>query len=146
MKCPQCAHDNRPGATWCDRCGGSLELRCATCGHVNGAGSRFCNDCGQPLGRSAAAPPRFGSPVAYTPKHLAEKILGVKSAVEGERKQVTVLFCDIVDSTTLLHRLGPEAMHGLLNDFFELVLGEVHRYEGTINQFLGDGFMALFGA
>jgi class 3 adenylate cyclase len=85
-------------------------------------------------------------PLSYTPKHLAEKILTSRSALEGERKQVTVLFCDLANSTPIAERLGPEHMHTLLNRFFELALSEVHRYEGTINQFLGDGFMALFGA
>jgi class 3 adenylate cyclase/tetratricopeptide (TPR) repeat protein len=86
------------------------------------------------------------APLSYTPPHLAEKILTTRSALEGERKQVTVFFCDLANSTALAERLGPEAMHTLLNQFFELALSEVHRYEGTINQFLGDGFMALFGA
>ena len=86
------------------------------------------------------------SPHSYTPTHLAQKILTARSALEGERKQVTVLFCDIVNSTALAQRLGQEPMHALLNRFFELSLVEVHRYEGTVNQFLGDGFMALFGA
>ena len=90
--------------------------------------------------------PRFAAPASYTPKHLAEKILTSRQALEGERKQVTVLFCDLANSTPLATRLGPERMHRLLNQFFELALDEVHRYEGTINQFLGDGFMALFGA
>src|SRR5882724_7664211 len=85
-------------------------------------------------------------PVSYTPKHLAEKILTSRSALEGERKQVTVLFCDLANSTPIAERIRPEAMHTLLNRFFEVALNEVHRYEGTINQFLGDGFMALFGA
>src|SRR5215470_9150922 len=85
-------------------------------------------------------------PLSYTPKHLAEKILTSRSALEGERKQVTVLFCDLANSTPIAERLGPEHMHTLLNRFFELALNEVHQYEGTINQFLGDGFMALFGA
>jgi class 3 adenylate cyclase/tetratricopeptide (TPR) repeat protein len=85
-------------------------------------------------------------PLTYTPPHLAEKILTSRSALEGEHKQVTVLFCDIANSTALAERLGPEAMHTLLNHFFEHALTYVHRYEGTINQFLGDGFMALFGA
>lgn len=85
-------------------------------------------------------------PASYTPQHLAEKILTSRSALEGERKQVTVMFCDLVNSTALAERIGPEAMHTLLNRFFELALDDVHRYEGTINQFLGDGFMALFGA
>jgi hypothetical protein len=86
------------------------------------------------------------TPISYTPRHLAEKILHSKAALEGERKQVTVLFCDLANSTGLAEALGPEVMHAVLNQFFELALDEVHRYEGTINQFLGDGFMALFGA
>ena len=90
--------------------------------------------------------PHDRAPLTYTPPHLAEKILTSRSALEGERKQVTVLFCDITNSTALAERLGPEAMHTLLNHFFELALAAIHRYEGTINQFLGDGFMALFGA
>jgi hypothetical protein len=84
--------------------------------------------------------------LTYTPPHLAEKILTSRNALEGERKQVTVLFCDLANSTALAERLGPEHMHTLLNHFFALALDAVHRYEGTINQFLGDGFMALFGA
>ena len=94
-------------------------------------------------------PPTTGherEPLSYTPKHLAEKILTSRSALEGERKQVTVLFCDLANSTPIAERIGPEHMHTLLNRFFELALDAVHRYEGTINQFLGDGFMALFGA
>jgi class 3 adenylate cyclase/tetratricopeptide (TPR) repeat protein len=85
-------------------------------------------------------------PLSYTPPHLAEKILTSRSAMEGERKQVTVLFCDLAHSTALAAHLGPERMHTLLNRFFALALDEIHRYEGTVNQFLGDGFMALFGA
>src|SRR6266581_4786753 len=101
---------------------------------------------------SASAPaappasPQDREPLSYTPPHLAEKILTSRSALEGERKQVTVLFCDLANSTPVAERIGPEAMHTLLNRFFEVALNEVHRYEGTINQFLGDGFMALFGA
>jgi class 3 adenylate cyclase len=87
-----------------------------------------------------------GAPLAYTPPHLAEKILTSRSALEGERKQVTVCFCDLANSTAIAERLGPDNMHALLNRFFALGLEAVHRYEGTINQFLGDGFMALFGA
>src|SRR5262252_3663569 len=97
----------------------------------------------------ATAPPALDherEPLSYTPKHLAEKILTSRSALEGERKQVSVLFCDLANSTPIAERIGPEAMHTLLNRFFEVALNEVHRYEGTINQFLGDGFMALFGA
>ncbi|MGH7326113.1 MAG: AAA family ATPase [Candidatus Rokuibacteriota bacterium] len=123
-------------------------MKCSQCEHDNPEESRFCNRCGRTLADTGTdrAASRFGAPETYTPKHLAEKILTSKSALEGERKQVTVLFCDITESTVLAQRLGPEAMHTLLNHFFDLALGEVHRYEGTINQFLGDGFMALFGA
>src|SRR5215831_2048888 len=101
-----------------------------------------------PASPSAPAPtsPQDHAPLSYTPPHLAEKILLSRSALEGERKQVTVLFCDLANSTPLAARLGPEAMHTLFNRFFTLALDVVHRYEGTINQFLGDGFMALFGA
>jgi class 3 adenylate cyclase len=99
---------------------------------------------------SPSAPPPASlqehEPLSYTPPHLAEKILTSRSALEGERKQVTVLFCDLANSTALAERLGPENMHTLFNRFFALALDVVHRYEGTINQFLGDGFMALFGA
>jgi class 3 adenylate cyclase/tetratricopeptide (TPR) repeat protein len=98
---------------------------------------------------AAAAPPEAPAaraPQSYTPPHLAQKILASRAALEGERKQVTVLFCDIANSTALAETLGPEAMHALLQRFFALGLEEVHRYEGTVNQFLGDGFMALFGA
>jgi hypothetical protein len=95
---------------------------------------------------SAPATDQAREPLSYTPKHLAEKILTSRSALEGERKQVTVLFCDLANSTPIAERLGPEHMHTLLSRFFALALEAVHRYEGTINQFLGDGFMALFGA
>src|SRR4029450_8224326 len=101
---------------------------------------------GTPALTSAPAVDQAREPLSYTPRHLAEKILASRSALEGEWKQVTVLFCDLANSTPIAERIGPEAMHTLLNRFFEVALTEVHRYEGTINQFLGDGFMALFGA
>ena len=91
-------------------------------------------------------PGHFAFPQSYTPKHLAERILTSKTALEGERKQVTVLFCDIVESTRLAEQLDPEAMHELMDRALRLMEGAVHRYEGTVNQFLGDGIMALFGA
>ncbi|HTO11969.1 MAG TPA: AAA family ATPase [Candidatus Binatia bacterium] len=117
-------------------------MRCPNCSTELPDSAKFCLECGRELrGRS-----EFASPAAYTPKHLAERILTSRGALEGERKQVTVLFCDIANSTPLAERVGPERMHALLNGFFELAMTEVHRYEGTVNQFLGDGFMALFGA
>jgi class 3 adenylate cyclase len=127
-------------------------MRCNRCDHENIDGQNFCGACGARL-RSATPPEMTGvfprgasSPRSYTPAHLAERILKDRTALEGERKQVTVLFCDIADSTPLAERLGPERMHHVLSAFFDLALEQVHRYEGTVNQFLGDGLMALFGA
>ena len=82
----------------------------------------------------------------YTPKHLAEKILRTRSAVEGERKLVTVMFSDVSGFTAMSERLDPEEVHAIMDRAFQVIIGAVHRYEGTINQFLGDGVMALFGA
>jgi class 3 adenylate cyclase/tetratricopeptide (TPR) repeat protein len=125
-------------------------MQCLACSHHNPDAQKFCGECGAPLSPSlsaAATTERLSSaPASYTPPHLVQQVLASRSALEGERKPVTVMFCDIANSTPLAARVGAEAMHGLLNRFFELALAEVHRYEGTINQFLGDGFMALFGA
>jgi class 3 adenylate cyclase/tetratricopeptide (TPR) repeat protein len=146
MHCRLCQHDNRTDARYCGGCGQFLLLKCPACGNDNAPDNRFCDGCGGSL--SAGSPPTAARPEprVYTPPHLAQKILTSHAALEGERKQVTVLFCDMANSTELVQRLGADAMHALLNQFFELALAEVHRLEGTINQFLGDGFMALFGA
>src|SRR5262249_20740276 len=119
-----------------------------SCQSANPPGNKFCHQCGTALGSAVkASPPDVESaPRAYTPKHLADKILASRSAVEGERKQVTVLFVDVSGFTSLASRLDPEEVHSLMTRAFELMLAEVHRYEGTVNQFLGDGIMALFGA
>src|SRR6266702_3989139 len=144
MTCPRCQAKCRDGVRFCESCGTSLATTCHHCGTAVTPGASFCGACGTAL--AAARPDRFASPGSYTPQHLAERILTSRSALEGERKQVTVLFCDLANSTPLAERLGPEHMHTLLNRFFALALDAVHCYEGTINQFLGDGFMALFGA
>jgi len=124
-----------------------MELACAQCGQVNPSGSRFCNGCGAKLGDPAPTPQgRFASPESYTPKHLAEKILTSKAALEGERKQVTVLFADLKGSMELLADRDPEEARKLLDPVLEYMMEAVHRYEGTVNQVMGDGIMALFGA
>jgi class 3 adenylate cyclase/tetratricopeptide (TPR) repeat protein len=148
MTCPPCHHANPADARFCTGCGQPLARLCPACQTPNTPDSRFCKACGTSLAASAPPQPdlRAAAPQSYTPRHLTEKILTSRSALEEERKQVTVLFCDLANSTGLAERLEPEAMHTLLNRFFELALAEVHGYEGTINQFLGDGFMALFGA
>ncbi|RPJ85247.1 MAG: hypothetical protein EHM13_01680, partial [Acidobacteria bacterium] len=120
-------------------------LACVDCGTELPIGAAFCFACGRAV---VTAPAAGGAraPEAYTPNHLAEKILASRSALEGERKQVTVLFIDVSGFTSLSERVDPEDVHRLMTEAFELMLAEVHRYEGTVNQFLGDGIMALFGA
>ncbi len=144
MNCTSCEHLNPDAARFCNRCGAALEISCSSCSQPNPPASRFCNHCGTPLAEPTAqdAP----APRDYTPKHLAERILRQKAALEGERKHVTVLFADLADSTELAAQLGPENMHALMDRAFQCILAQVHRYEGTVNQFTGDGVMALFGA
>src|SRR3972149_2264958 len=149
MQCPRCQAQNREGAQFCRECGTRRDVVCPACGAKVEAGSSFCDSCGATLSVSPAAAAtlaRFAAPGSYTPKHLAEKILTSRSAIEGERKQVTVLFADLSGFTSISERLDPEDVHGFMTRAFELMLAEVHRYEGTVNQFLGDGIMALFGA
>ena len=139
MRCSDCRYENSDEARFCAHCGTRLSTVCAGCGTMQPPEARFCPGCGRAV---TAAP----APAGYTPRHISEQILAVRSAVEGERKQVTVLFCDIVRSAGLAAERGPEEFHAVIDRFFRLALAEVHRYEGTVNQFLGDGFMALFGA
>ena len=146
MQCLRCQHENPPQAKFCVECGGKFALTCSKCGTELPAEAKYCLECGQPVGVGSLVQSRFTSPQAYTPEHLAEKIRNSRSALPGERKQVTILFVDVVGSTAMAEKLDPEEMHQILDQAFELMLEEIHRYEGTVNQFLGDGFMALFGA
>src|SRR5262252_10695708 len=101
MDCLRCRHANPPGSNYCLGCGARLGSSCPSCANDLPAGARFCNKCGAPLEQSAILDTRFASPESYTPRHLAEKILVSKSAIEGERKQVTVLFVDVSGFTAL---------------------------------------------
>ncbi|HTO10600.1 MAG TPA: adenylate/guanylate cyclase domain-containing protein, partial [Candidatus Binatia bacterium] len=153
MTCPQCRTDNPAENRFCDQCGAPLEARCPQCGAALRAGARFCGACGHRLG-AAAAPAAATPPPApadrpragYTPKHLADKILSARSALEGERRHVTVLFADLAGFTSLAEHRDPEEVHQIVDRCFEAITAEVHRFEGTINQYTGDGVMALFGA
>src|SRR5205807_1227474 len=109
-------------------------------------GAKFCLECGEPVTSRTAGESRFASPETYTPKHLAERILTSKSALEGERKQVTVLFADMKGSMELLADRDPEEARKVLDPVLERMMDAVHHYEGTVNQVMGDGIMALFGA
>ena len=150
MICPQCQNQNRADALFCDECGGKLETICGQCGAPNRTAAKFCSACGQSLtspppsqlAPSAAAPPAD----RVVPKHLAEKILAGRQLLAGERKKITVLFADIRGSTKLLEGLDPEAAQLLIDPILHIMMDAVHLYEGTVNQVLGDGIMALFGA
>jgi len=145
MKCPRCQHDNPAGQKFCGECGVQLTSVCPACRAANPPGQKFCGGCGAPLTQAVTAA-KFTSPESYTPKHLAEKILHSKSALEGERKQVTVLFADMKGSMELLADRDPEEARKILDPVLEHMMEAVHRYEGTVNQVMGDGIMALFGA
>src|SRR5262245_53010221 len=144
VKCPRCQQDNPPQAKFCLECAAPLAIRCANCGTPLPAGAKFCLECATPVSAAGSAP--HPSPESYTPKHLAEKILTSKSALEGERKQVTVLFADLTGSMEVLTDGDPEEATNLLAPVLERMMEAVHRYEGTVNQVMGDGIMALFGA
>ena len=147
MQCPRCHAENREGRRFCGECGLSFASTCPSCGFLNEGTEKFCGGCGKSLTPSPTlAEPQFGSPQSYTPKHLAEKILTSKAALEGERKQVTVLFADLKGSMELLADRDPEEARRILDPVLERMMEAVHRYEGTVNQVMGDGIMALFGA
>ena len=145
MQCPRCQHENTPKAKFCEECAAPLARTCANCGTQLSPTAKFCPECAH----SVAAGPaerRFATPDSYTPMHLVEKIINSKAALEGERKQVTVLFADLKGSMELLADRDPEEARKLLDPVLEHMMEAVHRYEGTVNQVMGDGIMALFGA
>ena len=157
MICPACRHDNPERAKFCLECGQRFAAVCPACGTELPPAAKFCLECGHRLGAVETAPaasptvpppgPDFQARLAsYTPRHLAEKILTSRSALEGERRQVTVLFSDVAGFTPLAEKLDPEDVHRIMDRCFEIITAEVHRFEGTINQYTGDGVMVLFGA
>ncbi len=153
MRCSNCQHDNPPDFRFCLRCGTKLGHACPACGASLPPDSLFCGKCGARLPSDTIAPPLSSSPAehprtlaASTPPHLKEKILTSRSALEGERKQVTILFADLKGSMELLADRDPEEARQLLDPVLTRMMEAVHHYEGTVNQVMGDGIMALFGA
>jgi len=142
MQCPKCSHENPEGAKFCGECGAKLERLCPRCRSSNPPENKFCHQCGQSLAEPAVAAPALapatadyhGRLVSYTPKHLADKILTSRSALEGERRQVTVLFADTAGFTALAEKLDPEDVHQILDRCFKLVTAAVYRFEGTSSQ------------
>jgi class 3 adenylate cyclase/RNA polymerase subunit RPABC4/transcription elongation factor Spt4 len=150
MRCKNCGAALVPGKQFCPACGTRAPRACPSCNELVDPSFRFCPSCGQQLAAEPAAPP----PRAETaprrspevPEALARRILASKDAIEGERKLVTVLFCDLVGSTAIAERLDPEEYHDLLEEYLALAFADIYRFDGIVNQLAGDGLMALFGA
>jgi class 3 adenylate cyclase len=157
MKCPNCQHENPEDSNFCFECGQKLELICPQCSKALPIGVKFCNKCGHnltlPSEPSPKPPPQdlsFDEKIdkiqRYLPKGLTEKILSQRDKIEGERKQVTVMFCDMEGFTQLSEQLGPEEAYSIMDQVYEILIHKVHDYEGTVNEMTGDGIVALFGA
>ncbi|MBI3989122.1 MAG: zinc ribbon domain-containing protein [candidate division NC10 bacterium] len=147
MLCPRCQHENEADAVFCEECGAKLELLCPRCGQPVKPGAKFCKTCGFNLAERPSPAPerRFTSPQSYTPNHLAEKTLTSQSAPEAERRQLTVMFCDLVGSTALSERLDPEELREVVQSYQEVCAKVIQRSEGHIAQYLGDGLLVYFG-
>src|SRR5215831_11353155 len=149
MKCPKCQHENELAAKFCEECAAPLGRACAKCGRLLSATAKFCPECAHPAAlspESLAPTARLSSPESYTPKYLAERILTSKAELEGERKQITVLFADLKGSMELLADRDPEDAHKLLDAVVARMMEAVHHFEGTVSEVRGDGIIALFGA
>lgn len=150
MKCFSCQSENRAGVKYCEECGTHIAQVCPRCDSRIPVGKKFCGECGQKLSNEnehkTGPAVDYNKPDSYTPKFMAEKILTTRSSLEGERKLVTVFFCDVTGFTSLSESLDPETVHQIMDGCFKILMEEIHRFEGTINQFTGDGVMALFGA
>ena len=153
MKCPQCQFENRETAMFCIQCGTKLEIKCSKCRHLNPPASKFCEACGSNLNLLSDQAPKelsFDDKLAkiqkYLPEGLTEKILSKRDRIEGERKQVTVMFCDMEGFTPLAEMLGIEEVYAIIDQVYEILIHKVHDYQGTVNEMTGDGIMALFGA
>src|SRR5262249_34035620 len=144
MTCPRCGSETPAGQRFCGECGARLATACEVCRAPIAPEQKFCGQCGAPVGQAVGA--AFASPEAYTPKHLAEKILLSKGALEGERKQVTVLFADLKSSMELLADRDPQEARRILDPVLDGLVDAVQPDDGSVNQVMGDGIMALFGA
>ncbi len=153
MKCPKCQFENPETQKYCGECGSKLEKVCPNCGRTNPALYKFCGECGceiaipsEPASQGLSFHEKLNKIQKYLPEGLTEKILSQRDKIEGERKQVTVMFCDMEGFTQLSEKIGPEEAYTIMDQVYELLIHKVHDYEGTVNEFTGDGIMALFGA
>jgi len=153
MQCPHCQFENPDERKFCRECGAKLLLMCPQCGAENLPGDKFCGECGYNLTLPSEQTPKdlsydekLDKIQRYLPKGLTEKILSQRNKIEGERKQVTVMFCDMEGFTALVEKAGPEEAYSIMDQVYEILIHKVHDYEGTVNEMTGDGIMALFGA
>lgn len=155
MQCLKCRFENPEDSIFCRECGSSLdvEITCPKCSATHPPGSKFCNKCGQGLTQhsdSALKELSFEEKVEqiqrFLPGGVTEKILAQRGKIEGERKTVTVMFCDMEESTPLVQKLGSEEAYAIMDEIYEILIHKVHEFEGTVNELTGDGIMALFGA
>jgi class 3 adenylate cyclase/tetratricopeptide (TPR) repeat protein len=153
MQCQECKFENPEGTKFCGGCGGKLEIICPNCSNSNPTNFRFCGECGHNLTQPSEPSPRdlsFDEKIEkiqkYLPKGITEKILSQRDKIEGEKKQVTVMFCDLEGFTPLVEKLGPEEAYSIMDEVYEILIHKVQDYEGTVNEMTGDGIMALFGA
>jgi class 3 adenylate cyclase/tetratricopeptide (TPR) repeat protein len=153
MQCPKCQFENPIGIKFCGECGDKLERLCPSCNSSSPLNFKFCGECGHKLDVPAETSPKdlsFDEKLTkiqkYLPKGLTEKILAQRDRIEGERKQVTVMFCDMEGFTALSEKQGPEEAYSIMDQVYEILIHKVHDYEGTVNEMTGDGIMALFGA
>jgi len=153
VKCPTCQFNNEADANFCNQCGNKLEIACPECGKPNRPGSQFCKECGhnltlppEPAPKELSFDEKIDKIQRYLPKGLTDKILAQRDRIEGERRQVTVMFCDMEGFTPLVEKLGPDEAYGIMDQVYEILIHKVHDYEGTVNEMTGDGIMALFGA
>jgi len=153
MKCPKCKIENSETRKFCKNCRAKLQNLCPQCDHNNLPSDKFCGECGHSLrATSSQIPKKFSFDEKtkkiqqYLPKGLTEEILIKRNEIEGERKQVTVMFCDMVEFTPLVERLGPDKAYAIMGQVYDILIHCVYKYEGTVNEMMGDGIMALFGA
>ena len=144
--CRACQNGNAADAQFCDACGAPLDANCRQCGESNRSGAKFCKKCGTRLGDVASAAAPAAAAAAVTTDNVADRMLASRRFMEGERKRVTVLFADIRGSTSFIEKLDPEEVRKHFDPVLRVMMAAVHRYDGTVNQVLGDGIMALFGA
>ena len=153
MRCTKCDFENPDDAQFCIECGHPLEFRCPQCNAVTPVSGKFCKSCGQnlskpdiPASRDLSFEEKLDKIQKYLPKGLTEKILSQRDRIEGEHKQVTVMFCDLEGFTPLVERIGADEAFEVMDKVYELLIHAVRDYDGTINEMKGDGIIALFGA